>query len=94
MNTNNNYKVYTIEFEVVNSGKSILRLVVEPWGESYLITPKETRLIQISGLQSGKPIFEWLDESILVLYAWKNAVISIFHDGEEITPERDVIRGV
>jgi hypothetical protein len=86
--TEKNYKM-----QISNSTNQELRLVLEPWGERYLLPAKAKFQLQILSTITGVAEVEYLDEPIVIFHAWLGSVVKVFYGDQELSPPRDIRRG-
>lgn len=71
----------------LNSSKSTVRLIIEPWSEHYLVkSGEEVEIIGQGGEANSKLEMEHF-ENELVMHAWIGSVVRILKNGMEVAPD-------
>jgi hypothetical protein len=79
-------KTTSVRFKITNPGPKTLALVLEPWGEIYEMIPGEKYEVVGEGPDSDTLHVEPYPDHVIV-WAWTGAIISLFRDGEQISPK-------
>lgn len=70
----------------LNSSKSTVKLIVEPWSEHYLVASgEEVEILGEGGEINAKMEMEQF-ENELVIHAWVGSVVRVLKNGVEASP--------
>lgn len=76
----------SVRFKITNPGPNALALVLEPWGEIYEMIPGAKYEVVAEDPDADTLHVEPYPDHLIV-WAWTGAVISLFRDGEQISPK-------
>ena len=72
------------KLSLTNHGKSLLRLIIEPWADQYKIEPEAK--VEIVGGEDrieSQIAVDYYDDGFIVVHGWSNGM-KVMIDGEEM----------